>query len=391
MGEEELQSISSRGSAQRPRTSSPVERAPPWVTETVPMEVDSQGIPSTSQGCSAGAAVRPKEKRASALHAQAQSAGQRKRADQKAKPRATDQQGVRDMVANVLERQGIEREDWERSLRTDYRVDPLRPPAWVVHPPLGQHLATLEGIPEDEWQAEPDITPEELLRRLTVMARGTSQACSHHSQELYFRVSQVLKETIKDNEDQQGVQYSENVVHLDRTLIGPLIATFTHLQRELQVVQDSRQLAWDQEVDAKIQRKEAENREAQLKCDLRASQADVLRAQETAREHERDYQETLVLLRQARAADPATASAEAQVSIQLLEAQLNDATQQLNQLRAERAPNAAEGQIAVQQSEINEQLEALRADNMAAHQALEEVIADRDSLRKANVQLRAGH
>ncbi len=98
-----------------------------------------------------------------------------------------------------------------------------------------------------------------------------------------------------------------------------------------------------------------------------------------------------MLLRQARAADPATASAEAQVSIQLLEAQLNDATQQLNQLRAERAPNAAEGQIAVQQSEINEQLEALRADNMAAHQALEEVIADRDSLRKANVQLRAGH
>ncbi len=60
MGEEELQSISSRGSAQRPRTSSPVERAPPWVAETVPMEVDSQGVPSTSQGSSAGAAVRPK-------------------------------------------------------------------------------------------------------------------------------------------------------------------------------------------------------------------------------------------------------------------------------------------------------------------------------------------
>ncbi len=61
MGEEELQSISSRGSAQRPRTSSPVERAPPRVTETVPMEVDSQGVPSTSQGSSASAAVRPKE------------------------------------------------------------------------------------------------------------------------------------------------------------------------------------------------------------------------------------------------------------------------------------------------------------------------------------------
>ena len=163
-GQEELQSISSRGSAQRPRTSTPVERAPPQVTETVPMEVDSQGVPSTSQGSSAGAAVRPKEKRASASHTQAQPTGLRKRADPKAKPRATDQQGIHDMVANVLERQGIEREDWERSQRTDYRVDPLRPPTWVVRPPPGQHLATLEGVPENEWPAEPDITPDELLR-----------------------------------------------------------------------------------------------------------------------------------------------------------------------------------------------------------------------------------
>ncbi len=59
------------------------------------------------------ALVRPKENRASASHAQAQSSGQRKRADQKAKRRATDQQGVRAMVAGVLEHQGIEAEDWE--------------------------------------------------------------------------------------------------------------------------------------------------------------------------------------------------------------------------------------------------------------------------------------
>ena len=190
----------------------------------------------------------------------------------------------------------------------------------------------------------------------------------------------MFKETIKNYEDEQGIQYGKNAVHLDCALMGPLIATFTHLQRELQVVRDSRQLAWDREVAAKIQRKEAETREAQVKCNLRASQADVLRAQETAREHERDYHETLVLLRQARAVDPATASAEAQVRIQSLEAQLNDATQQLNQLRAERAPNAADGQMAVQQSEVNEQLEALCADNVAVHQALEEVTADRDNL-----------
>ncbi len=129
-------------------------------------------------------------------------------------------------------------------------------------------------------------------------------------------------------------------------------------------------------------------REAQLKCDMRASQGETLMAHETAREHERDYHETLVLLRHARAADPTTASAEAQVRIQSLEAQLNDATQQLNRLRTERAPNAADGQMADKQAKVNEQLEALRADNVVVHQALEEVTADRDSLRKAHVQLR---
>ncbi len=91
-----------------------------------------------------------------------------------------------------------------------------------------------------------------------MMARGTSQACSHRSQELYFRMIQVFKETIKNYEDEQGLQYSENTVHLDRDLVGPLVATFAHLQRELQVVRGSRQLAWDREVDTKVHRKEAE-------------------------------------------------------------------------------------------------------------------------------------
>ncbi len=198
-----------------------------------------------------------------------------------------------------------------------------------------------------------------------------------------------MKETIKDYEDQQGVQYGENAVHLDRDLVGPLIATFVHLQRELQVARDSQQLAWDCEVDAKGQRKEAEKREAQLKCDLKASQNEVLRAQETAKKHEREYHETLVLLKRAQDADLATANTEAQVRIQSLETQLNNAIQQLNRLRAERAPNAADGQMAVQQSEINEQLEALCADNAAVHQALEEVTVERDNLRRSHVQLRA--
>ncbi len=62
MGEEKLKSISSKGSSQRPRTSTPVKRAPPQVTESEPMEVDTQGVPSTSQGSGASVAVRPKEK-----------------------------------------------------------------------------------------------------------------------------------------------------------------------------------------------------------------------------------------------------------------------------------------------------------------------------------------
>ncbi len=91
-----------------------------------------------------------------------------------------------------------------------------------------------------------------------MLPRGTSEDYSHCSQKLYFRVVQVLKETIKDYEDQQGIQYGENAVHLDRDLVGPLIATFAHLQRELQVARDSQQLAWDREIDAKVQLREAE-------------------------------------------------------------------------------------------------------------------------------------
>ncbi len=222
-------SSSSQDRSQRPRVHTSAERVPPRVTETKPMDVESLEVPSTSQGSGAGAAECSEEYRASASHAPTQSSGQRKRADQKAKQRATDQQGVHAIVANVLERQGIEPENWERSQGMDYRVDPLRPPTWVVHPPPGRHLATLEGVSEDEWRAEPDITLDELFRWLTQLAQGTSQACSHRSQELYFRMIQMIKETVKDYEDEQGVQYGENAVHLDRDLVGTILATFVHL------------------------------------------------------------------------------------------------------------------------------------------------------------------
>ncbi len=139
-------------------------------------------------------------------------------------------------------------------------------------------------------------------------------------------------------------------------------------------------MAWDREIDANVHRREAETQEAQLKCDLRASQDEVFRSQETVREHEREYHETLVLLKRAQAVNPATANAEDQIRIQSLETQLNNAIQQLDRLRAERAPGAVDGQMAVHQSETNDQLEALRAENAATHRALEEITADRDNI-----------
>ncbi len=127
---------------------------------------------------------------------------------------------------------------------------------------------------------------------------------------------------------------------------------------------------------------EAENEVAQLKHDLFGSQDTVREAQETARRHEKAYHETLVLLKRAQTKDPAAANQADRV-----EAQLNDANQQLRQLRAERAPNAADGQMAVQQSQTNEQLEALRTENAEAHTAITQLAAERDSARKAYVQL----
>ncbi len=170
--------------------------------------------------------------------------------------------------------------------------------------------------------------------------------------------------------------------------MGPILATFDYHQRELRTAREQRQAAQDREVDANVHCREAENQVAQLNRDLFKSQDAVLEAQEAARRHKRDYHEILVLLKRAQAVNPAPGNAEDQVHIQSLETQLNDATQQLRQLRAERAPNAADGQMALQQSKTNEELEALRAENAAAHKALAEVAAKRDIARKACVQLR---
>ena len=69
----------------------------------------------------------------------------------------------------------------------------------------------------------------------------------------------MVKETIKNYEDEQGLQYRENAVHLDRALVGPIIATFAHYQRELCMVRESRQTVWDREVDAKSSARKLRN------------------------------------------------------------------------------------------------------------------------------------
>ncbi len=56
---------------------------------------------------------------------------------------------------------------------------------------------------------------EQLLRQLTVLVKGTSHACSYHSQESYFRNSQLFKEAMHGYENEQGLQYSEQPIHLD--------------------------------------------------------------------------------------------------------------------------------------------------------------------------------
>ncbi len=197
----------------------------------------------------------------------------------------------------------------------------------------------------------------------------------------------MVKETIRRYEDAQGLQYHEKPVHLDRAIVGLILATFVHHQRKLCAAEDARQAAQDREVDAQVQRMEAENEVAQLKRDLFKSQDAVHEAQEIARRHEKAYHETLVLLKRAQTGDSAATNQADRVYIQSLKAQLNKANQQLRQLRAERAPNAADCQMALPQSQTNEQLEALHTENAVAHKAITQVAAERDSTRKAYVQL----
>ncbi len=136
----------------------------------------------------------------------------------------------------------------------DYRVGTLHPPEWSVHKLPGMHLSTMEGAPVDEWHAVPDVTSDELLRQLTHLAKGTSQACSYQSQESYFRHSPWFKEAIHDYKAEQGHQYRDSPVHEGSEIVGSIIATVTHLQQELQESKNGQQAVNDCTYDASVQR-----------------------------------------------------------------------------------------------------------------------------------------
>ncbi len=178
---EELKSISSKGSAQQPRTSTPKEGVCSRAAETESMEVDTPAVHATYKDSSASVVAHSAMRGASALQAHPKSAGLHYRQGPKMKHCAMTQQGFFDIVAGVLAEQGMSQEDWEQSLSTDYRVDPLPPPERSVSVLPGQHLSTLEGASVDQWRPEPDITPDNLLRQLTRLTQGTSQACRYYS------------------------------------------------------------------------------------------------------------------------------------------------------------------------------------------------------------------
>ncbi len=221
----------------------------------------------------------------------------------------------------------MSQEDWEQSLRTDYQVDPLPPPEWSVPKPPSMHLSSMEDDPVDKWRPAPQVTPDELLQQLTQFAQGTSQACSYHSQEFYFRHSQWIKESVHDDEAEQGHQYRKGPVHVDSEIVGPIITTVTHLQWELQVAKDGQQTVNDLAFEADVHRRQAEREVAKLKQELSKAEQATLKAQEIAQQNE--YHETFVKLERPQTKNQGIPNRTDWALIESLVHQLNDAHQQL--------------------------------------------------------------
>ena len=93
-------------------------------------------------------------------------------------------------------------------------------------------------------------------------------------------------------------------------------------------------------------------------------------------------------LERTQAGNPTVCNRTDRALIGSLERQHNDATQQLNQLHAGHGLSAAEGQLAAQQSQTNEQLEALHKECEILCEGAAKVVAERDTVRRDNLKLR---
>ncbi len=130
-------------------------------------------------------------------------------------------------------------------------------------------------------------------------------------------------------------------------------------------------MASDREVDARVHLRKAENKVPQLRQALSNAQQAEIEANKAIQRHEQLNREVLVKMEQVSTEDPAAANQANRALIRSLDQQLTDANQQLRRLRKERSPNAADGQMAVHQSQTNGQLEALCAENEKLHKAIE--------------------
>ncbi len=135
-------------------------------------------------------------------------------------------------------------------------------------------------------------------------------------------------------------------------------------------------------VDAQVHRREAENEVAQLRQELSNAQQTTIDATRATQLQEKLHCDALLTLQQVPTEDPAAATQADRALIQSLDQQLQYANQQLQHLCAERAPNAADGQMAVQQSQTNEQLEALRAENADLHKTIDRLADVHDRARQ---------
>ncbi len=107
--------------------------------------------------------------------------------------------------------------------------------------------------------------------------------------------------------------------------------------------------------------------------------------QKKAQEQERQHREVHAELQRVRAGDQRAPGWAARAYVESLEHQLNDAQQQLDKLRAGYHPSAVEGQLATQETQINEQLEALEQECKILCEAAAQAVAEGDfAYRDAN-------